>query len=594
MNTRLLRAESSLPTTGTDSQSGQTPRVTIAHASGIPSPSQGEYFRNDSLSGTNNSSYEWDVPNTFGYASPQTASSKTVSNDRPITPLEPGHLDDTFSDMLLNSQAWSNNVSDMFETFNWETEPGHNVKKRKRSDIDQRALDSYFTQVAPHFPFISRTRFNSLAAKGQSPSHGFSALKHAIVMTSGVVRDAEEQFYYSNARSGVNQSEQETDDVAFPNLETVQALILIARRELAKGLTNRATVTIARAMRAMMLMGGHRIVDDHIEGSRSVQRGMRNCTPDSQTLPQEMQQSWWALYTVNSCCAVREDIGIAIDSCQITTRLPQPYPTSPQFPQFTLEEFKPERFHGLLTPMSGIAMAAALTHNTLKHRHHSLTQGLFAYEFCSNHEVLEQSIERVIEALQGRRNACGASRALGDTILADVSIIILLGLRILLHFISIAKAHTMHLMDSLISRSQDICLTTARRMSTLLEAFSLETESSRRDYEVLSPFLATPLQHCAKVFLQTLRDRQASRLPEPSNGIASPMRTVCRELKLLCSDDKEIASTVAECEAALNNVDSSGSSGYGYGRSSRSASISDSSRDEWASSAWFDRTGPIW
>jgi hypothetical protein len=79
-----------------------------------------------------------DVPNTFDYASPQTALSKTVSNDRPITPLEPGHLDDTFSDMLLNSQAWSNNVSGMFETFNWETEPGHNVTKRKSSDIDQR------------------------------------------------------------------------------------------------------------------------------------------------------------------------------------------------------------------------------------------------------------------------------------------------------------------------------------------------------------------------------------------------------------------------------------------------------------------------
>ena len=75
-------------------------------------------------------------------------------------------------------------------------------------------------------------------------------------MTSGVVQDAEEQFYYSSARSEINQSEQETDGVAYPNLETVQALILIARRELAKGLSNRATVTIARAMRAMMLMGG--------------------------------------------------------------------------------------------------------------------------------------------------------------------------------------------------------------------------------------------------------------------------------------------------------------------------------------------------
>jgi hypothetical protein len=139
-------------------------------------------------------------------------------------------------------------------------------------------------------------------------------------MTSGVVQDAEEQLYYSNARSAVNQSEQETDGVAFPNLETVQALILIARRELAKGLTKRATVTIARAMRAMMLMGGHRIVDDHTESSRSAQRGIQDCTPDLHTLPQEMQQSWWALYTVNSCCTVREDIGIAIDSCQVCAR----------------------------------------------------------------------------------------------------------------------------------------------------------------------------------------------------------------------------------------------------------------------------------
>jgi hypothetical protein len=136
-------------------------------------------------------------------------------------------------------------------------------------------------------------------------------------MTSGVVQDAEELFYYSNARSEVDQSEQETDGVAFPNLETIQALILIARRELAKSLTNRAAVTIARAMRAMMLIGGHRIVDDHTEGSRSAQRGIQNCTPDSQTLPQEMQQSWWALYAVNSCCAVREDIDIAIDSCRV-------------------------------------------------------------------------------------------------------------------------------------------------------------------------------------------------------------------------------------------------------------------------------------
>ncbi len=136
-------------------------------------------------------------------------------------------------------------------------------------------------------------------------------------MTSGVVQDADERSHYSMARFEVDQSEQETDGVAFPNLETIQALVLIARRELTKGLTNRATVTIARAMRAMILMGGHRIVDEHAECSRPTQRGIQDCTPDSQTLPQELQQSWWALYTVNSCCAVREDIGIAIDSYRV-------------------------------------------------------------------------------------------------------------------------------------------------------------------------------------------------------------------------------------------------------------------------------------
>ncbi len=142
---------------GTESQSGQTPQVTISHNSGLPSPSQAEYFRNDMLSANNSGSYEWyvtlvrinccvavsanqrcrDVPNAFDYASPQSALSKTVS-DHPMTTLESGHLDDAPSDLLLNQQGWSNNVPDMFESFNWEPEPNHNAKKRKRSDIEER------------------------------------------------------------------------------------------------------------------------------------------------------------------------------------------------------------------------------------------------------------------------------------------------------------------------------------------------------------------------------------------------------------------------------------------------------------------------
>lgn len=55
----IVRAESSLPVSNTDSQSGQTPRVTIAHASSTPSISQGEYIRTNSSSGTNNGSYDW-------------------------------------------------------------------------------------------------------------------------------------------------------------------------------------------------------------------------------------------------------------------------------------------------------------------------------------------------------------------------------------------------------------------------------------------------------------------------------------------------------------------------------------------------------
>lgn len=57
----IVRAESSLPVSGADSQGGQTPRLTSAHASTTPTFSQGEYVRTDSSSGTNNGSYEWYV-----------------------------------------------------------------------------------------------------------------------------------------------------------------------------------------------------------------------------------------------------------------------------------------------------------------------------------------------------------------------------------------------------------------------------------------------------------------------------------------------------------------------------------------------------
>lgn len=336
-------------------------------------------------------------------------------------------------------------------------------------------------------------------------SHSIHALKHAVLMSGGSLREGEEQTYYSNARLDVDQAEQETDDVAFPEVETIQTLILIARRELAKGSRKRAFITVGRAMRGMILMGGHQKHENAQDPGIAARKSGHGPIGGAEALLQEVQRSWWALYIVDSFCKL--NIGASIDSdqasdqtssvrnvltdgSQITTMLPQPYPSEPGYPRLTLKEFEAGHFNGLLTPMSGMAIAAALTHDMLKHRQHTLTQSLNTYNFCFKHECLEKMIEAAIDALGVEKGIAIANKEHGDTMLARTAVIVLLGHRILLHFIAIAKARTMHLMQGLISRSQEICLATAQRISEHLEALGLGKDPDvcfEAAYAVLRP-----------------------------------------------------------------------------------------------------------
>lgn len=104
----------------------------------------------------------------------------------------------------------------------------------------------------------------------------------------------------------------------------------------------------------------------------------------------------------------------------------------------------------------------------------------------------------------------------------------------------------------------------------------------------MGPFLVLPLQHSAGVIVQTASDRETLDAPKPFYGLVSPLQTITKALKTLCSVNKEIASTIAECEATLARMHLSQSLSLNSGRAGRN-SVSDMSRDGWTPLVWFDR-----
>ena len=117
--------------------------------------------------------------------------------------------------------------------------------------------NAHFDVVQKHLPFIDRHKFEQSINRSEIP-HQQLALKYAVAMsgagTAATPSQKGEQCYIA-ARSHLEKAEIQIDGACPWNIETVQALTLVARYEFINTNPARALLTTNRLMRLVTLLG---------------------------------------------------------------------------------------------------------------------------------------------------------------------------------------------------------------------------------------------------------------------------------------------------------------------------------------------------
>lgn len=178
----------------------------------------------------------------------------------------------------------------------------------------------YFDQAAPHLPFINSERFYRCISEDDPSSHHVYSLKHAVAMAGAFFNFSAEEIErrcYALARSEVEKAERGEDGAGFLNLETAQALILIARREFTKGFPTRGLMTTGRAVRLLKLLGCDAIDEENPTLRRTRNLSLPQLPYDNQPLLKEMVDTWWAVYVLDCYSAARHESDTSVDTTKV-------------------------------------------------------------------------------------------------------------------------------------------------------------------------------------------------------------------------------------------------------------------------------------
>lgn len=145
---------------------------------------------------------------------------------------------------------------------------------------------------------VNRERFLSGTVK--THNHQSQALVCAVAMSGASSLQSKEASLdlYTRARSHMEGAEMETDDSSFLNLETTQAMALVARFEFAAA-KQRALLTLARLMRLLTLLGY-----DRLDGNSTGQRWAYTKPPQSPhshtaALTHEKRCTFWIAFCMH-------------------------------------------------------------------------------------------------------------------------------------------------------------------------------------------------------------------------------------------------------------------------------------------------------
>lgn len=176
----------------------------------------------------------------------------------------------------------------------------------------------YFDIVQKHIMLIDQQEF--LQSVVPMETHQCMALKYATAL-SGSTACGELSLAmksYTSARFHLEQAENLADNSSFLNVETVQALLLVARFEFTHISGPKGLLTIARAMQLLSLLGYDMLDQASAEGERESSQ-MRLPKTHSPGCIQMIRRTFWIAFAMHcnaaasfSCCIPVKDNGVSL------------------------------------------------------------------------------------------------------------------------------------------------------------------------------------------------------------------------------------------------------------------------------------------
>ena len=150
-------------------------------------------------------------------------------------------------------------------------------------------------------------------------AHQCMALKHAVAMSgsSACGESALAMESYWAARYHLERAENMTDNSSFLNIETVQALLLVARFECTHVSGPKGLLTIARLMQLIGLLGYDMLDQSSSEEEKDSCHILMSKSHSSGNV-QKIRQTFWIAFSIHCnatasfpCCAPVKDEGVS-------------------------------------------------------------------------------------------------------------------------------------------------------------------------------------------------------------------------------------------------------------------------------------------
>ncbi|KAM5444665.1 hypothetical protein MferCBS31731_000119 [Microsporum ferrugineum] len=413
----------------------------------------------------------------------------------------------------------------------------------------QSLFQAYYDLVQKHLQLIGQMEL--LQSILSINTHQGQALRYAVGMAgAGTCENSQhlQQQCYVAARFHLEMAETQTDSSSLLSLETVQALILVARFEFTHAREATALITTARLSRLLSLLGY-----DKLGGydARTDKDGVL-----SPVRLEEMKRTFWIAFLIK-CHASTRCTGwepIAID--EIHTVLPSKLATAESDQGIFIRDAVTQSTIENLQPFSLLVLAMKLLSSA--HQHQRMTEANVArtgardYNFCLVHERIDTTINTILTYLSSSTFLKGP-----DTPICVLTLIIVFGVRIALYNAAILNVQKASFLGPIIGESEKIGISAANSMCDILLQADVLSASQAPIYKEMSLFIMPPLALAANIQLRVLENwKKGTGLNNhnTSREIRLSLKTIYSAMNAFKGSTSQYEPHITKCREFLDSI----------------------------------------